>query len=129
VEFTVAGDAAAEGYCHCASCRHWSASPVNAVTLWAPDAIEVTKGAGLVGSYSKSALSDRRYCKACGGHVFTVHPAWGLVDVYAAVIPDFPFQPKVHVNYESSVHRMRDDLPKFKDLPKEMGGSGETLAE
>ncbi|HSM39955.1 MAG TPA: GFA family protein, partial [Afifellaceae bacterium] len=37
VEVEVTGDPAAMGYCHCQSCRTWSAGPVNAFTLWAPD--------------------------------------------------------------------------------------------
>ena len=45
VEFTVTGDPVAMGYCHCSSCRHWSAGPVNAFSLWQPSAIKVTKGA------------------------------------------------------------------------------------
>ncbi len=129
VEFTVSGEPAVAGYCHCASCRSWSAGPVNAFSLWSPDAIQVTKGADRIGVYNKSELSYRKFCTKCGGHVFTAHPPWNLVDVYVAVIPDFPFRPKVHVNYQSTVLRMRDGLPKFKDVPKEMGGSGEMLAE
>jgi hypothetical protein len=35
----------------------------------------------------------------------------------------------VHVNYESTVLRMKDGLPKLKDFPAELGGSGETIAE
>ena len=42
VRFTVSGDPAAMGYCHCTSCRHWSASPVNAFVLWKSDAVKVT---------------------------------------------------------------------------------------
>ncbi len=129
VEFTVSGEPAAAGYCHCTSCRAWSAGPVNAFSLWSPDAIQVTKGADRIRVYNKSELSYRKFCTTCGGHVFTAHPAWNLVDVYVAVLSDFPFQPKVHVNYEATVLRMKDGLPKFRDLPKEMGGSGETLAE
>src|SRR5207249_6986507 len=30
VKFTVTGEPAAMGYCHCESCRSWSAGPVNA---------------------------------------------------------------------------------------------------
>src|SRR5882762_4219185 len=45
VEFTVSGEPAAMGYCHCESCRHWSAGPVNAFSLWPPEAVKVTKGA------------------------------------------------------------------------------------
>jgi hypothetical protein len=33
------------------------------------------------------------------------------------------------VNYAESVLPVRDGLPKMKDLPKEMGGSGETCPE
>lgn len=49
--------------------------------------------------------------------------------MYAAVIPEFAFKPAVHVNYGETVLRMRDGLPKFADLPADMGGSGETLPE
>jgi hypothetical protein len=52
-----------------------------------------------------------------------------LVDVYAATIPSFPFAPGIHVNYESTVLPMKDGLPKLKDFPAELGGSGEMLAE
>ena len=69
------------------------------------------------------------WCTVCGGHVMTGHPQWKLVDVYAATIPDLPFRPGLHVNYESTVLRMHDGLPKQKDFPAEMGGSGELLPE
>jgi hypothetical protein len=65
----------------------------------------------------------------CGGHLFTEHPGFGLIDVYAATIPSFRFSPGLHVNYGESVLHIHDGLPKFKDMPKEMGGSGTTIAE
>ena len=129
VEIHVSGAPVAMGYCHCASCRSWSAGPVNAFTLWQPDAVEVTKGAGEIGSYHLTEKSERKWCKRCGGHLFTEHPGWKVTDVYAATIPGFPFQPGLHVNYQESVLRIRDGLPKMKDMPKEMGGSGATLPE
>jgi hypothetical protein len=33
VELTVTGAPEVMGYCHCSSCRKWSAGPVNAFTL------------------------------------------------------------------------------------------------
>jgi hypothetical protein len=129
VQFTVTGEPAAMGYCHCESCRTWSAGPVNAFTLWKPESVKVTKGASSIGEYHKTPRSLRKWCKACGGHLFTDHPEWNLVDVYAALIPDFPYQPGVHVHYQESRLRMKDGLPKMKDIPKEMGGSGATAAE
>ena len=129
VEFTVTGEPAAMGYCHCESCRKWSASPVNAFTLWKPDAVRVTRGADQIGEYHKTEKSHRKWCKACGGHIFTEHPLWGVTDVYAASIPGFPFKAGLHVNYQETKLRMKDGLPKMKDMPKEMGGSGVTLEE
>jgi hypothetical protein len=129
VQFTVTGQPAAMGYCHCDSCRTWSAGPVNAFTLWKPEALRVTRGADKIAGFAKTPNSQRKWCKACGGHLFTEHPQWELVDVYAALIKDFPYQPAVHVHYQESRLPMRDGLPKMKDLPREMGGSGAVLAE
>ncbi len=129
VEFTATGAPVAMGYCHCESCRRWSAAPVNAFILWKPEAVKVIKGAEDIGTYNKTPKSYRKWCRRCGGHLFADHPLWGVVDVYAATIPDLPFTPGLHVNYQETKLRMKDGLPKLKDLPKEMGGSGETLAE
>jgi hypothetical protein len=129
VRFRVTGKPAAMGYCHCESCRNWSASPVNAFTLWKPDAVEIEAGADLVDTFHKTERSLRKWCSTCGGHLFTVHPGWGVVDVYAASIPDHPFTPQLHVNYQETRLRMSDGLPKMKDMPAEMGGSGVTLPD
>ncbi len=53
----------------------------------------------------------------------------GLTDVYAAVIPDLPYSAGVHVHYRETVLRIKDGVPKLKDVPKEMGGSGASLEE
>jgi len=129
VQMRVSGEPVGMGYCHCESCRHWSAGPVNAFTLWKPEDVQITRGEDNLASYSKSPQSIRKWCKTCGGHVLTEHPTMGVVDVYAAIIPDFPYEAGVHVNYQETVLRIRDGLPKMKDFPKEMGGSGATVAE
>lgn len=129
VRLTVTGEPAAMGYCHCESCRHWSAGPVNAFTLWKPEAVKVTRGADRIGTYNKTSGSARKWCTQCGGHLMTDHPGMGLVDVYAAVIPDFPYRPGVHVHYQETKLHIKDGLPKMKDVPQEMGGSGASLPE
>jgi len=91
--------------------------------------VKVTQGADKIGTYNKTDRSFRKWCKTCGGHLFTDHQTWGVVDVYAASIPGFPYQAGVHVNYQETKLRMHDGLPKMKDMPKEMGGSGATLPE
>ena len=129
VEVAVEGAPAAMGYCHCESCRHWSAGPINAFTLWPPQAVKVTKGAENLSTYNKTDRSYRRWCKTCGGHVLTEHPGMGLTDVYAASIPTLKFKPGLHVNYQETKLRIKDGLPKMKDMPAQMGGSGVAIAE
>jgi hypothetical protein len=129
VKFQVTGAPEAMGYCHCESCRHWSAGPVNAFTLWKPESLRVTQGAGSVGGYNKTPISYRKWCTRCGGHLFTEHPTMGLVDIYAAMLPELKFEPALHVNYQETVLRIHDGKPKMKDMPKEMGGSGVVLPE
>lgn len=129
VEIEVSGAPEAMGYCHCSSCRSWSAAPVNAFTLFKPEKVKVTKGGEFVGHFSKTKMSDRQYCTKCGGHLLNNHPPLGLVDVYAATIPGLTFVPAVHVNYSETVLRMKDGLPKLKDFPAELGGSGIAVPE
>ncbi|MEN8729567.1 MAG: GFA family protein [Desulfuromonadales bacterium] len=136
VEFSLHGGLEIMAYCHCNSCRKWSAGPVNAFTLWQPERFKVTKGAENLGEYDQTAaeenqtgFSNRKWCKVCGGHVYIDHPPAGLVDIPAVLIDDFNFQPAFHVHYQESVHQMQDGLPKFKDLPEPAGGSGEEMPE
>jgi hypothetical protein len=106
------------GYCHCNSCRSWSAGPVNAFTLWKPETVRITAGSDQVATFQKTASSQRQYCQKCGGHLMTNHPPLGMIDVYAATLPMLKFDPGVHINYAETVLPMRDGLPKFRDFPK-----------
>lgn len=136
IEFTLKGKPEVMAYCHCDSCRKWSASPVSGFTLWKPENMQITKGKEHIDGFTGNPLSDetqvvsnRAWCKKCGGHLYTDHPTMGLVDIPSAVIDNFIFSPGFHVHYQESVHPIKDGLPKFKDLPEEAGGSGEQLAE
>jgi hypothetical protein len=44
VEIEVRGAPETMGYCHCRSCRSWSGGPVNAFSLWKPQAVRITAG-------------------------------------------------------------------------------------
>ncbi|PLY01729.1 MAG: aldehyde-activating protein [Desulfuromonas sp.] len=136
VEFELHGEPEVMAYCHCKSCRHWSAGQVNAFTLWTPENFKITKGEEKVAAFDKTAAtenrpgtSNRKWCTTCGGHLYIDHPPMGMVDIPAALIEGFDFQPAFHVHYQDTVHRIKDGLPKFKDLPEAAGGSGEELAE
>ncbi|HKS17859.1 MAG TPA: GFA family protein [Bradyrhizobium sp.] len=129
VNLEVSGEPEAMGYCHCRSCRSWSGGPVNAFSLWKPEAVRIASGGEHLAMFQKTELSQRQYCRRCGGHVMTNHPTFGLIDVFAATLPSLKFTPGVHVNYAETVLPMRDGVLKLRDFPKELGGSGEVIPE
>jgi hypothetical protein len=91
--------------------------------------VHVTKGADKVGGYCKTPQIERKWCTVCGGHLLTDIYSLELVDVYAPVLPTLPFVPSVHVHDQETVLPMRDGLPKQRDFPKELGGSGTLMSE
>jgi hypothetical protein len=129
LEIELSGAPLEMGYCHCENCRHYSAAPVSAFTLCKKENMRLTKGAEFLGRFKSSDISDRRYCTKCGGHIIVDHPTLGLIDVRIGALPNFPFKPAVHLNYEETVLPMKDGLPKLKDFPAAIGGSGETMPE
>lgn len=131
VRIEASGEQEAMSYCHCASCRSWSAAPVHSSILWKAEAIRVTAGAEHFATFQKTptSISHRQYCAKCGGHLMIHHPDFAMYDVMAAVLPTLNFVPTLHVNYSETVLPMKDGLPKFKGFPKEFGGSGEQVPE
>src|SRR5256714_955415 len=129
VRIEVTGEPQAMGYCHCRSCRSWSGGPVNAFSLWKADAVKVKSGAEHVATFQKTPLSQRKYCKKCGGDPMAGDQPLRLGDGFWAAIPTLQFSPGVHVNYAETVLPMKDGLPKLKDFPAELGGSGQSVPE
>ena len=128
VEVQATGGPVEMGYCHCSECRRYCTAPVSIFTLWKPETVKISKGEQFLWTFHASELSDRRYCTKCGGHVMINHPTLGLADIRVA-LSGLVFKPTVHLNYEEKVLPIRDGLPKLRDFPKEIGGSGETLPE
>jgi hypothetical protein len=114
VEIEVRGDPLEMGYCHCENRRRYSAAPVSAFTLWKKEKVVLTKGAEFLGRFKSSEISERRYCAKCAGHILVEHPTLGLMDVRIGALRNFPFKPKVHLNYAeygpAGSRRMDGDL-------------------
>lgn len=129
VEVETTGKPVFAGYCHCRDCQAWSAAPINAFSLWKSGSVRITKGAADIGSFNKTEHSYRKFCKVCGGHIMTEHPRMRLIDVYANLLKDYTHKPTLHAHYGSKTVSVRDGLPKYRDLPADLGGSGETLPD
>jgi hypothetical protein len=104
-------------------------APLRGFTLWPKDSVRVTRGQDSVASFTKTGFSDRQHCSKCGGQILIDHPSLGMTDVHSETLRGFDFQPAVHLNYSEKVLPIRDGLPKLKDFPAEIGGSGEAVAE
>ena len=116
------------GYCHCENCRKYSGAPLASFALWKTDQVKITQGEELMGTFASSEMSNRLYCIECGTHLAVDHPALGFIDIRTP-LEGLTFKPSVHLNYDEKFVAIRDGLPKLRDFPKEIGGSGETLPE
>ncbi len=129
VQIEVTGEPNLMGYCHCTDCASWAGAPVNAFSLWAPEAVKITAGADKLNSFAKTEASHRKFCRDCGGHVMSEHPGMGMTDVYLNVVPSKEHVGTMHVFYGERTLSVKDGLPNYKDTPSEFGGSGETLPQ
>ena len=129
VQVEIAGEPAVQALCHCASCRGWLSAPIHAAALWPTPSVNVVQGADKLIGYQKTAASDRQFCSTCGSAVLVRHPNLGMTDVPSGSVVGLAYKPTLHVNYAEKVMAVRDGLPKFKDFPKDFGGSGEMLPE
>jgi hypothetical protein len=129
VALELSGEPAVQAFCHCESCRGWLGAPVHAASLWPAANVAIVKGADKLGTYKRTEASHRKFCTSCGTPVLIDHPAMGMVDVPAGRVQGLDYKPGLHVHYGEKVLSVKDGLPKFKDFPKDFGGSGTVLAE
>jgi len=123
------GTPSLSGYCHCQDCRDWSGTPVTSFVMWPHDAFSVVRGKGDLALFSRTPQTPRGWCARCGGHLgaFREEQVFPFVAVGPHMFPDLPFAPAMHVFCGEAVVAVDDDLPKYRDLPESMGGSGELM--
>ena len=129
VQLELTGEPNVMAFCHCDSCRGWLGAPIHAASLWPAASVNVVKGADKLGVFKRTEASHRKFCTSCGTPVLIQHPAIGMVDVPAGRIDGLAFAPGLHVHYGEKVLAVKDGLPKFKDFPKDFGGSGDVVPE
>ena len=134
VEVEVRGPPLAVGICHCASCRKWHSAPINLWAVWPEAQVNVVAGSDRLLEFNKQGAggpSGRSSCVDCGGAVFNRKPTYGMVVVYAMTLEGsgLALMPTFHSFYDEGVLHIADRLPKFADLPAQLGGSGRRLAE
>ena len=98
-------------YCHCASCRRHTASPV-ACFVNVP--LESVRFSGEVGTYDSSPGVTRSFCATCGTPIaYQVSRRATEIDLYLNAFDDpEQFQPQLHVNTAERIpwFDVKDDL-------------------
>ena len=103
VEIEATGSPEAMGYCHCESCRSWSASPVNAFSLWKPESVRVTKGAERDRHLRQDADERAQVLQEVRRTPDGQPPAVGDGRRLSGTLPGLDFQPALHLNYAETV--------------------------
>ena len=129
VEFTVTGAPVSMGYCHCNSCRHWSAAPLIPSPCGSQKTLELRGEKKILGPLAKRRKAIASGARHAAVTSLRIHPELGLIDVYAAAIPGVPFIPGLHVNYSETKLPIGTVFFKLKDFPHGFGGSGIEVVE
>lgn len=142
VKFTCNGDPIFTQYCHCNKCREVAALSENskdkvgygytAAYLTHRFILESDENnlQGLIRGSSKLMLCSTCKCLIYGISLDPAKQGGIGVSVYNFEFPNgLPdsFKPVRHIWYANRIVNFEDDLPKFKDAPKEQFGSGELL--
>jgi hypothetical protein len=137
IHVEVRGDPILAGYCHCQDCRDWSNAPVTSFAMWPYDAVTITQGEENLALFGRIPETPRAWCARCGGHIGAFRDKYDPphVSLFPHMVPAFPFAPSLHVFCREAVIDIKDDLPRYRDLPKSITtpgtmveGSGELMA-
>ena len=130
VEVEVVGAAVAKLVCDCTVCRNWSATPITGTALFRPENVRITKRADSLRRYVRNEGDDRCFRCHYGGHLMADYQGtFRIIDVDAAILDGFTFNPTAHINYGSAMLLVLDELPKYLNFPANFGGSGELMGE
>jgi len=141
VQFEVEGPVLGAQVCHCSVCRRAQGSSLGMLAaFFQKDNLKITAGEDNLEKFHSPLKYSRKFCKKCGTRIgitfedvtafevnsVAIYPTH-LADVReGGPLPD-EFKPQRHIYYADRLYDFNDDVPKFKDMPKEFGGSGQLL--
>ena len=76
VEIEATGAPVKMGYCHCEACASWSASPINAFTLWPPESVKVVRGEEHVGPSTRPKTATASFATSVEGTLWLTILEW-----------------------------------------------------
>lgn len=125
VTLELSGEPLAQFFCHCDDCQAAHGGAYAPESLYEAGCVKV-----LAGEPSRWTLkkNPRYTCPTCGTRLFIDVLAFGLRGVNGYLLPPSAFQPRFHMHCQFAVRPVRDELPHYRAMPAEFGGSDETVA-
>jgi len=143
VEFEAAGDPLFTQHCHCEKCREIASLSqrdsdkigYSFTAAYLTDKLNITKGKNKLETVTRNN-SNLLLCSQCKSLIYGIsqepNKQGGIgINVnnfdFDNDLPDV-FKPDKHLWYENRIVDINDQLPKYKDAPKEQFGSGELIS-
>ncbi|MGE0594982.1 MAG: GFA family protein [Hyphomonadaceae bacterium] len=118
VRLSIDAEPVSQFYCHCADCRRVHGACYTPEALYPAGAVTVE---GETKSFTLRT-TPRVFCAQCGTRLFAELPEAGLRGINGTLLP--AFKADIHINCESAVAPVRDDLKHYRTSPKAFGGDG-----
>jgi len=124
IRYSISGEKAYSGLCHCSDCRRHSGAPMVAWAAFPESALKVLQGSPKV--YISSEDGRRHFCSDCGTGLFYYNNKMlpGIVDIQTTTLDDpNMITPQLHVQVAEQLSWMTgiNELPKFDRYPSAEG--------
>ena len=130
ITWKISSEPISQIYCHCDSCQKSHSALMVAIALFHADDVALTGNTTSLSVSKRPHSAIRHSCPSCGTRVANT-PAGEHNKQLLAMFPSLCgpadwFVASFHIFYEDRSIDVNDDLPKYLDLPKDFGGSGQT---
>ncbi|CAE7530817.1 unnamed protein product [Symbiodinium pilosum] len=114
-------------FCHCRECRSWTGSCGHLAVVFEASLVQIA------GELISVGHGGRRNCAKCSACIASAHSPEGpeapnLLEVCGGIL-NAPPRVQAHWKYSERILSIKDGCAKFKDFPKDMGGSGDVLGQ
>lgn len=143
IHFTLQGEPLFTQYCHCNKCRKVASHSqraadkigYNFTAAYLTDNFQITEGLSELETLGLNH-SNLMCCEHCHSLLYGISQDQALqagigvninnIDFVDELLPE-SFQPDKHIWYSDRIADCEDTLPKYKNSPKEQGGTGELI--
>lgn len=126
----VSTEAAKHVLCHCEDCRRWTGC-AGVLSAWFSRGDVVTRGKLTSFRKHPKSLRLRKNCARCFSCLLVEHvdPLVNVVELCIGSIKQELVKLDAHLFFQQPILRMADDVNKFVDMPRILGGSGKLIRE